>query len=394
MTTPQNRRAPWTAAKILLGLASVGAGYLLITKLTNGPLAGCGEGSSCDVVLSSRFAYLLPGVPVAAPALFTYLALLFGLCFKPDSKAWEGIFLVGSLMIIGAAIWFTGLQMIKIKALCLWCMGTHVTAVAGSVCILLGLRPIARELIPIGAGGAAMALAMLAACQFFLPQKTTVDTQLGAAGLSGRGKIVTIGGPNGIKLNIDQMPYRGNPDSDKRMLVLFDYTCSSCRRVHGYLKRAEERFGKDNYLVVMVPTPLNPDCNRYFTGNAPDHRNACLFASMAFALWSADREKFYEYDRWLIETGSDRYPPDAATTRAKAEELLGKDELAAALSDPQITAKLEEASKIWNLLKMQTGNNAMPKMLWNDGAMKEGAVSSEFGLFETMEQHLGVVRVN
>jgi protein-disulfide isomerase len=195
-------------------------------------------------------------------------------------------------------------------------------------------------------------------------------------------------------LDIDKFPFRGNPDSDKRIVLLFDYTCSSCRRVHGYLQRAEERFGKDNYLVVMLPTPLNPDCNRFFKEEMVDHRNACLFASMALALWTADPEKFYEFDHWMIENGTSRYPPDAELARARAEELMGEEALALALSDPGVTAKLEQVSEIWNTLKTKSGRITMPKMLWSTGSLTDGATGTEFQLFEMMEQKLGMKRVN
>ncbi|MGI9242287.1 MAG: vitamin K epoxide reductase family protein [Verrucomicrobiales bacterium] len=390
MTTPEKRQRAWLVAKILLGLACVGAGYLLAVALKNGPVAGCGSGSSCDTVLKSRWAYLLPGVPVTAPALFTYLVLLFGLIFRSGSKAWEGVMLVGSLMVIGAAAWFVGLQVVVLKSYCIYCLGTHALGVAGSICLLVGLRPIQRELIPLGAAAAAMGLAMLAACQIFMPQATTAETQIGADGLSGTGPRFNIAGQ---EIDLSKFPFRGDLSSDKRLIVLFDYTCSSCRRVHAYLDRAEARFGGDNYLVVMLPTPLNPDCNRHFDEKMSDHRNACLFASMGFALWATDREKFYEYDRWMIETGTSRYPPEADAARAKAEELIGKEQLAKAMADPAITENIEKVCEIWNTFKASTGVR-MPKMLWSGGTLTTGAVGSEFELFDMMEERLGLERLN
>jgi len=390
MTTTEKRSTAWLVAKILFGLASLGAGYLLVVALKNGPVAGCGSGSSCDTVLKSRWAYLLPGIPVTAPALFTYLVLLFGLIFKAGSKAWEGVFLVGSLMVIGAAVWFIGLQVLVLKSFCFYCMATHLLGVAGSIILLRSLRPIQRELVPLGAAAAAMGLAMMAACQIFMPQATTADTQVGAGALAGSGRALEIGGQS---IDLAKFPFRGNPDSEKRLVIFFDYTCSSCRRVHAYLDRAEERFGKDNYLLVMLPTPLNPDCNRHFKEEMSDHRNACLFASLGFALWAADREKFYEYDRWMIESGSARYPPDADAARAKAAELLGEDALAEALSDPQINESIERVCEIWNVFKAKTGVS-MPKMLWANGTMTTGAAGSEFELFDMMQERLGLERVN
>ena len=390
MTERPKRRALWTVAMLLLALACVGATYLLYVSLKNGPVAGCGKGSSCDLVLASRWSYLLPGVPVTAPALFTYMALLFGLLFKSDSKVWEGVFLVGSFMVIGAAIWFIGLQAFVVKAFCKYCMATHVLGVGASICILLGLRPIQRELLPLGVGAAAMGLAMMAGAQIILPQKSTRDTRL-AAGVAGRGGEITVVGST---IDIGQFPHSGNTDAGKIMILSFDYTCGFCRRMHGYLSRAEERFGKENYLVVLLPTPLNPDCNRHFQQRSPNHRNACEFASTALALWSIDPEKFYEFDRWMIETGSPRFPPDREAAKAKAVALVGEEALATGLKDPSIAERIEKTSEIWNKLTGLNGSQTMPKIIWSSGAMSQGATSSEFGLFELKEKNLGLVRSN
>jgi uncharacterized membrane protein len=391
MTSTSATSSRYLVSKIFFLLASCGAAYLLFATIKNGPVAGCGGGSSCDTVLKSRWAYLLPGVPVTAPALFTYLVLLYGLFFKPDSDTFIGVFLIGSLMVIGAAIWFTGIQAFVLKTFCPWCMATHAAGSIAAVALILALRPIQRGLVPLAVVGAAMSLAMLAAAQVFMPQSTTKDSDLGAEGLSGAGAVIELFGE---KLDLTHIPYHGDPASAKRMVVMFDYTCSSCRRIHSYLHRAEERFGKDQYLLVMLPTPLNPDCNRHFEEKMSDHRNACLFATMALAIWSVDHEKFYEFDRWLVETGTSSNPPDAAAARAKAEELMGKEVLAAAMEEAHISANITKICKIWADIKSRTGMLAMPKILWGNGGIKEGAVDSEFQLFDAMQEKLGLKRIN
>ncbi|MFT4549970.1 MAG: putative membrane protein [Verrucomicrobiales bacterium] len=370
-------------------LAAILATNLLWSSLKNGPVAGCGR--SCDLVLKSSWAYLSPGIPVSAPALFTYLVLLYGLIFKPRSELWQGVFFVGSLMVIGAAIWFVCLQFFVIQSFCKLCCLTHVVGVIASLCTLFGLKSLPREIKPFGVAAAAMALALMVGWQSLLPQKTTATSNLGSAGMTSSGEIVDIGG---LSIDIGHFPYRGNPQSSKRMVLLFDYTCTSCRRVHGYLSRAEERFGKDNYLVVMLPVPLNPDCNRHIKEPMPDHRDACLFAQIGLAMWGIDQEKFHEYDHWMIESGSARFPPTADAARAKAEELVGKEILDEALAQKSVGTKLEHATKIWNFLKEKTGRMAMPKMVWSNGNLTDGGASSEFELFNTMEKQLGLKRQN
>ena len=387
MTQSSNQRRLQIVAIGLFVLAAAGSAYLFFVSLKNGSVAGCGR--SCDIALTSRWAYLL-GIPISAPALFTYLVLIYGLIFKSRSELWQGIFLVAGLMVIGAAIWFTGIQAVLLKTFCKACCAIHACGVIGSLCLLFSLK-LPRELKPFGVAAAAMTLMIMAGLQFFVPHTSTADSVLGVSVMTGTRQIVDIGG---LPLDIGLFPHRGNPESSDRMVMLFDYTCPGCRRVHEYLSRAEERFGKENYLLVMLPVPLNPDCNRYLKEPMPDHRDACLFAQMGLALWSIDRDKFFEYDTWMIETGSARYPPTAEAASAKAEELVGKKALAEALANPSLGLKIERTTKIWNFLKEKSGRMAMPKIVWSTGILTDGAVQTEFDLFHMMEEQLGLQRVD
>ena len=367
--------------------------YLLIKKLSAGPVAGCGAGSSCSAVLNSSFAYFLPGIPVTVPAILTYVALIFGLLTRAKgarAEAWEMVVYVGALIVVGAAVWFISLQGIYLKKFCPWCTIAHVLGGVGAALVLFKLRPAQKELLIIGIGVAAFAMASMAGFQKFLPQKTTKTARVGPPGMLGDGKVISFGP---LELQLGVVPFRGNPDSSKRMILMFDYTCNSCRRVHGYLKRAEDRFGKDNYLVVMLPTPLHPNCNRYFEEDMPEHRNSCSFAKMAMAIWWTDPEKFYEFDHWMIETGGPSFPPDAAAARAKAEELVGKEALDKALENPSLDKQIEVITKIYNQAREVSKNPQMPKMIMSDGVVVVGVPENEFALYEILEQRLGVTRL-
>src|SRR5436189_6296642 len=62
-------------ARICFTAALAIAAWLLFYTLTQKPMAGCGPGSPCDRVMGSSWAYWLD-VPVSAPALAVYIALL------------------------------------------------------------------------------------------------------------------------------------------------------------------------------------------------------------------------------------------------------------------------------------------------------------------------------
>src|SRR6185295_165536 len=78
-TTPASTGSTITPAMkiaVVLLLVATGLGlYLLRASMSASPLAGCGTASGCHDVLSGRWAFWL-GVPVSAPAMGVYLALL------------------------------------------------------------------------------------------------------------------------------------------------------------------------------------------------------------------------------------------------------------------------------------------------------------------------------
>jgi uncharacterized membrane protein len=127
--------------RVLLAVAVLGACYLAYVSLSNGPAAGCGEGSGCSKVLQSRWAYWL-GIPVSLPAVLVYLGLLGVTLFqqkrpspRDQQRAWMAIIAL-SVVVAGAAAWFIGLQVFVIKAFCKFCMTAHTCGLAAAILCL------------------------------------------------------------------------------------------------------------------------------------------------------------------------------------------------------------------------------------------------------------------
>ena len=146
----QGRIAPALLALLrLLILGALGiSAYLAWTSLSGKAVAGCGPDSSCDKVLHSRWGYWF-GLPVSVLALLVYIsvvALSFGLAEKRDAarqrKLWPGL-LIGAILMLGAAIWFTALQALVIRSFCPFCMTAHGLGVAAALIILFNapIRP-------------------------------------------------------------------------------------------------------------------------------------------------------------------------------------------------------------------------------------------------------------
>src|SRR5580698_1250999 len=150
-TQPANSATPaWLKwARVLLLIAASGSVYLAWESFHNGAVAGCGAGSGCNAVLQSRWAYWM-GLPVSVPAVLVYFALLGSTVLlqknsSPDDQrgSWAAI-IVLSIVLIGSAFWFIGLQVFVIKSFCKYCLTAHL---CGCTAALLCLKhiPFATE---------------------------------------------------------------------------------------------------------------------------------------------------------------------------------------------------------------------------------------------------------
>jgi len=116
--------------------------YLAWVSLAGGGVAGCGPDSGCDKVLGTRWSKWF-GVPVSLGALGVYAAI-FGMTFKFGRKvpaaaqrqAWS-VLVLAAVLVLGAALWFVGLQIAVIRAFCPYCMAAHTCGFILALLILL-----------------------------------------------------------------------------------------------------------------------------------------------------------------------------------------------------------------------------------------------------------------
>src|SRR5689334_20022043 len=106
----------------LVGLAL--SAYLSWHYLAGGTVIGCGGGSGCEHVLSSRWSSIGGKLPVSGLAAGAYLAMLVASFFigprvaAPDRRlAWGAmLLLVGAA--VGSALWFIIVQKWLVGAFC------------------------------------------------------------------------------------------------------------------------------------------------------------------------------------------------------------------------------------------------------------------------------------
>ena len=377
----------------MTGLSALGLAlstYLGWHYLVGGPVIGCGGGSPCDRVLSSRWSTIGGVLPVSSLAAGVYLAMLVAsLCLGPATAApvrrlaWRALLvLVGAAA--GSALWFTFVQKWGIGAFCPYCLTTHLTGLLLAALVIWrapgrfdndsigvaptntasnatsaavttapaqGVSPIPRRrtLGPWPAIGLALAC-ILAACQAaFTP------------------RAVFRGGESLPKLPATDpraVPLVGSPDAPYVVTLLFDYQCPHCQRMHFLLGETVRCYG-GKLAFALCPAPLNRQCNPYIPGDVDEFKDSCELAKVGLAVWAARREAFPAFDRWMFsfESGDRWHPRSLDAARAKAVELVGPAKFAAAWADPWLERYLQTSILIYGGT-IQGGKGAVPKLVF------------------------------
>jgi len=369
-------------------LALFVAGYLLFTSLSkSGQPLGCGEQSGCAEVLISRWSQVF-GVPVSLPAGLAYIgviAVTMSLTKLTDQTRVRATKLLATLalILIFAAVWFVGLQVFYLKAICPWCMTEHALGliVGGlTLCLVNRYLPIGKLAAPVVS--AAVMLGVFISAQALGPYSgPAADRLLASSGDTDAGagdsrQVALLDGK--FVISPAQLPLSGAADAENLIVVLFDYCCPHCRATHGYLSNAIEKYPR-KLSFVSLPAPLNSDCNPHWEKTKKRFLESCDLAKLALAVYRTDSSKFPEFDRWLFESDLPRKLDEA---RAKAKSIIGGAKLDDALKDPWIDELLLKNTTAYH----DSQAERLPVLLSPGFASIVGRPGSEQELMEILEQ--------
>lgn len=359
--------------------------WLLWQKLngTISSLAGCGDGSSCANVLGSRWAELFH-VPVSALSALLYagvLVLSFG--------RFPRLLMTAAVMLVAAAVWFTGLQALVIKSFCPWCLATHLIGLTCGIAIFLNLRSQITErgwnLVMLA--GLSMSMALFLG-QLFGPVPDThqfteevlpenMESVVAESSSSARTVSYFEGKMN---FAVDDLPHIGPIDAPHVLVKFFDYTCNSCRDMHGDLNALQASF-PDQVTVVLLPAPLSRDCNPHMKPDMHDHAGACEMARLALAVWRVKPEVFAEVHELLFST----QPETEEAAREFIAHLVPNEDLDRGLKDPWVEEQLQADLAIFQ--KLVSANSKMPKLLVGGNVVLHGvSISTEVFVSEMSEK--------
>lgn len=348
--------------------ALIASGYLAWHSLSGQiQLAGCGgKDADCGAVIQTRWGSWF-GIPVSMGGVIVYgsiLALTLKMRKSTTSLQWL-ILLLLTVIASTSALWFIGLQVFEIKSYCLYCMAVHASGLFLAVIILrrfpLKSEKPANKKHPKEEGVAerhanwvALAglasVAVIAMSQIYSrdnlnPAAENVATAIqeppvtpspAHASILARREVALANGK--IHLNVGDFPLFGSSNAENIVVHFFDFTCPSCRKLHPTLMSEHKPYTNQTALV-MVPVPLDAECNPEVRQTAYIHRDACALARVGLALWKVAPQAYSEYDRFLFQNEN---PPSAEAALAAARELAGKNSLDSALSDSSVLQVLRQ----------------------------------------------------
>ncbi len=400
----------------LLSLAALVASYLGFTSWQSGSVAGCGPGSGCGDVLSSRWSSWF-GIPVSLLAIPFYLGLAVAVVRLGKSKDsrfhehWTSLALSSSLVVAWAALWFTFIQAGVLGRFCPWCLTAHAAGLIASLMVcgkLLfptrGSRRFGRltnKAILNAAWVACLGVGLLVGGQLTYQPDTFTVVDLEQEEVpeaspdstpsekpESRDSLRLHGGR--FQLKPSTLPGMGQSSAPHAMLSLFDYTCHHCRSTHQHLASLVEAFPND-LSIVSLPMPLNTECNplmqRMGSKTPRAHQDACHYAALSLAVFRLKPESWQEFDHWLF-TGKN--PPPVGSANSRAAQLVGDIELLRqTLRDRWISEQVGLAVEIYEANMQANGQGRMPQMVIGS-AILAGVVNDASKLFSLVREQFGL----
>ena len=140
-------------------------------------------------------------------------------------------------------------------------------------------------------------------------------------------RVASIQG-GAIKLKVADWPHIGPSDAKYVMVELFDYCCPPCRETFKAIRGAQEQLG-GQLAIILLPVPLNSDCNPTIQVTGPHYKESCALSKLAVAMWRVDPEAFTSLHMWMLKADE---APSYAETIAKARTLADPEKLDAELA--------------------------------------------------------------
>ena len=167
-------------------------------------------------------------------------------------------------------------------------------------------------------------------------------------------RVITYPGVR-ANLKVNHWPIIGKAEADQVVICLFDYTCPHCRHMSHHLDVARQRFGSQ-LAVVVLPVPLDTECNPTVANTAPDHQEACELSRLALAVWRLNPDAFPAFHTYLFSENRSRTFGEAY---AHAQTMVDPQALLDTVNGALVSKFIDKHVKLYQ----RAGEGTLPKVL-------------------------------
>lgn len=192
-----------------------------------------------------------------------------------------------------------------------------------------------------------------------------------------------------LTLDVYRHPLIGSPEAPHIVVEMVSYDCPHCRKMHPIIHDAVDRYG-DQVALLVMPVPLDRDCNSLITDPTLHHPGACGTTRLILGLAHLNPSVFGKFHDFLM-TGKDE-PPDMSEIIPKAYGLANPDKLRELSRGPEVQKQMEGYVKFFGkLLDQNKGAKSfgLPVQILGDKVMS-GSVEKPEDVFKAWEENLGV----
>ena len=149
----------------------------------------------------------------------------------------------------------------------------------------------------------------------------------------------------------------GSPTAPHVVIEMVDYACPHCRAMHKTIMKAIDRYG-DQLAIVIMPMPLELECNKQMSQTEPAHFGACKLARLAIAMSEVDPAAFVDFHEWLM-ADKDKVP-EIGRAISKAYRLADAKKLRERVDSDEIEQRIQSDINLYSSLAMQQSKDSKP----------------------------------
>jgi hypothetical protein len=199
-------------------------------------------------------------------------------------------------------------------------------------------------------------------------------------------ELTFLGGK--LKLDTYKEPVLGLPDAKYVAVEMMDYTCPHCRKMHAHILEAMDRYG-DQLAVIILPMPLELECNKLVPATDPIHRGSCKISRTVLALAEVDPSKFLDFHNFLL--AEEEEPPTSSQAVFRAFGLVDPKELGRVGRTKEIDDRIQQNIRLFSALSAQHRGDktfGLPVQILGDTVLTGKLTSEE--MFAAWEKALGM----